>query len=265
MEGLADRFIDLRYADKRIFRVLDFNFLKDLYERRKLVLSRPGKWDDPFENILLKLRVVTVTPGEEICIRGVLDIFFGQCWSDRPEETDATWRIYAPNANGVRISTTANKLFNAVLSAPDRPDSTSVFIGKVQYDSADNIVNFISDPTRARSVILSADGHAAARWLLIKRPEFQHEQEVRLLLRDPAQTVPKYEPRCELSVDPFPLIDEIVFDPRMPEYRFKVFRDQLRMLGVSAPMRRSSMYSLPRLTVKIDIRDMEKDSKDRTR
>jgi hypothetical protein len=262
METFADHFIDLPDMDKSIFRVLDFNHLKDLFERRKLVLSRPGKWEDPFENVLLKLRVVTIPSGDEIGIRGGLDIFFGQCWSDRPEETDATWRIYAPHSNGVRISTTPRKLFDAILSAPDRPQSTSVFIGKVRYESAEHIVDYISDPSRARDVILSANGQAAARWLLIKRTEFEHEEEVRLLVRDPGQTLALlYEPHCEFSVDPFALIDDVVFDPRMPEYRFKVFRDQLMVLGVSVPMRRSTLYSLPDVTVQIDIRDIEREPK----
>lgn len=83
-----------------------------------------------------------------------------------------------------------------------------------------------------------------------------------MLVRDPARTIVQYEPRCELSIDPFGLIDDILFDPRMPEYRFNVFREQLTMLGVSVPMRHSAMYSLPDMTVCIDIRDIENNPKD---
>ena len=249
--------IDLPDEDTPIFRVFDFNFLIELFKLRKLVLTRPSKWDDPFENCLLKVKVFLKASGEEINIRGALDIFFGQCWSDNPEETDATWRIYSPNSNGVRISTTASSLFNSVCLAPDRAPSTNVFLGKVKYMTAQDIIEFIQDSQNTTRVILSDDGRSAAHWLLVKRMEFKHESEVRLLLRDPLQTVPHYEPRCAVSVDPFQLIQEIVFDPRTPKYRVKVYRDQLGMLGVNVPTRHSKLYSLPKLNVEIDIPDLK--------
>lgn len=249
--------IDLPDEYAQIFRVLDFNFLIDLFKRRKLVLTRPSKWDDPFENFLLKIKVFLKSSGEEINIRGVLDIFFGQCWSDNPEETDATWRIYSPNSNSVRISTTASILFNSVCLAPDRAPSTNVFLGKVKYMTAQEIIELIQDSQNATKVILSADGRSAADWLLFKRMEFKHESEVRLLLRDPLQTVPQYEPQCAVSVDPFELIQEVVFDPRIPEYRVQVYQDQLGILGVNVPTRHSKLYSLPKLSVEIDVPDQK--------
>jgi Protein of unknown function (DUF2971) len=249
--------IDLSAEDVPIFRVLDFDFLLALFKHRKLILTRPNKWDDPFENVLLKVKVILKSSGEEVGIRGVLDIFFGQCWSDNPQETDATWRIYSPNSNGVRISTTVSRLFDSVRLATDRATSTNVFLGKVKYKTVEEIVDFIGDSQNATRVILSADGRAAAEWLLIKRTEFEHESEVRLLLRDPLQTVHQYEPQCAVSVDPFQLVHEIVFDPRIPEHRFHVYRDQLGMLGVNVPIHHSTLYSLPKLCIEIDVPDVK--------
>ncbi|MBI3775011.1 MAG: DUF2971 domain-containing protein [Gammaproteobacteria bacterium] len=248
----GDAIINLSAEDVPIFRVLDFNFLLDIFKHRRLILRRPSKWDDPFENVLLKVKTILKSSGEEVGIRGVLDIFFGQCWSDNPQETDATWRIYSPNSNGVRIATTVSSLFDSIRLAPDRATSTNVFLGKVKYKTVEEIVDFIGYSQNATRVILSADGRAAAEWLLIKRTEFMHESEVRLLLRDPLQTVPQYEPQCVVSVDPFQLIHEIVFDPRIPEYRFDVYRDQLGMLGVNVPTRHSKLYSLPKLCIEIE-------------
>ena len=250
--------IDLPDEDAPIYRVIDFNFLMDLFKRRKLVLTRPSKWDDPFENFLLKVKILFKASGEEINIRDVLDIFFGQCWSDNPEETDATWRIYSPNSNGVRISTTVFRLFNSVCLAPDRAPSTNVFLGKVKYMTAQKIIEFVQDSQNATEVILSADGRSAADWLLVKRMEFKHESEVRLLLRDPFRTVPQYDSTCAVSVDPFKLIQEIVFDPRIPEYRVQVYRDQLGMLGVNVPTRHSKLYSLPKLSIEIEVPEQKK-------
>lgn len=245
-------FIDLSDPTQKIYRVTDFNYLHDMYQRKKIVLTRPSKWQDPFENCLLTFRIIDKATGKEIGIRPVMDIFFGQCWSYQETETDATWRIYAPHDNAVRISSTVEKLFNAILGASDRPAMTDVFIGNVSYDSADNILAYITNPANAHSVIESHDGYAAARWLLVKRNEFAHEHEIRVLLRDPLLAIPKYEPKCELSINPHELIDEIVYDPRMPEYRADVYTDQLSLFGATAKIRRSELYSLPKMTVEIE-------------
>jgi hypothetical protein len=50
--------IDLPEGDLPIFRVLPFKYLLDMFKHRKLVLTRPSKWDDPFENFLVKVKVI---------------------------------------------------------------------------------------------------------------------------------------------------------------------------------------------------------------
>lgn len=243
--------IDIPNIDQRIYRVIDSEYLLDLFKRYMFVLTRPHLWDDPFENVLLKTRVVNPS-GEVIDCRGIHDIFFGQCWSDNQKETDATWRIYSPNKTGVRISTTVSKLFKAVYNSWDRMNkyqSTDVFIGKVAYKSTSDIIQSIHDSVTKKVFT----GSELAHRLLIKREEFQHEQEVRLLLVDPLHCIPCREKLCELNIDPKSLIDEIVFDPRMSDSKFLHFKiqlDALFQLEKQKPIiRKSELYSLPNIII----------------
>ena len=45
---------------------------------------------------------------------GFKENLYGQCWT-KTRESDAMWRIYSPNKNGVRIMTTPRKLLTALL------------------------------------------------------------------------------------------------------------------------------------------------------
>ena len=101
---IEDKLINLSDVDQTIYRVIDFKHLLNLFKTGDLLFTRPNKWEDPFENCLLKLNTIQKSTGKKIGLRGLLDIFFGLCWSLGAKETDATWRIYAPNKNGVRIS-----------------------------------------------------------------------------------------------------------------------------------------------------------------
>src|SRR5205814_8968416 len=86
-------------------------FLSDL-KKRTCTFVRPSKWDDPYENFLEQCRFTY--NGESIDARPVFRRFFGQCWTDQTEETDATWRIYAPEKDGIRVKSSIGGLAAAL-------------------------------------------------------------------------------------------------------------------------------------------------------
>ena len=90
----------------------------------------------------------------------------------------------------------------------------------------------------------------------------------RFVFRDTSSNTPKYEAKCSFTIDPFLLIDEIVFDPRMPDYEVECYKDELarldvnffnRLTNLGAPknikIRHSKLYSLPEMKIKIDFSD----------
>lgn len=90
-----------------------------------------GLWDDPFENFILQGRGRT-SNGRTVSF-GMRESLFGQCWTLN-WESDAMWRIYSPDKNGVKIRTTIKKLFESIYNAiPTGKRNVSCFIGKVEY------------------------------------------------------------------------------------------------------------------------------------
>ena len=120
--------------DKPIYRIFSFKRLEEIFKEKKLTLAKPKKWDDPFENFILN-STGTLPDGREFQI-GFRDNYYGQCWS-LTVESDAMWRIYSPEKDGVKVKTTIRKLFQPLFEAGEiyhktdgTPFNTSSFVGK---------------------------------------------------------------------------------------------------------------------------------------
>jgi hypothetical protein len=174
----------------RVFRTQ--HFIKSL-KKNENVMVRPHLWDDPFENLtfnrmIINFDILNVKPFPVSNL--IRDRLYGQCWTLNCEETDALWRIYSPKADGVRIKSTIGRLFAGLYDETDPHAEECYFIGKVNYLSQDKIVTFIkkgiSVPTGDLNLLDKvanriSSGKWAASTLLVKRTEFQHENELRLI------------------------------------------------------------------------------------
>ena len=102
------------------------------------------------------------------------------------------------------------------------------------------------------STILALGGQADnfARTLCIKRPEFDHEQEVRLLFHD-AQKQHTGEKFIAFKLDHSSVLDEVVIDPRMPEEEFEEVKDELMGNGCVAPITQSTLYKISKFIIKM--------------
>lgn len=233
---MENNYLNLTIDDRHreVFRVFSFNFLLEMFKTRFNVLVKPCLWDDPFENVILNSRG-RLHDGRT-CSFGMRDSFYAQCWTLN-RESDAMWRIYSPQKNGVKIRTTARKLFESLydVTSPGTRN-VSCFIGKVLYLSVDEIRNY-------RRLELEGSGAGVAKTLLIKREAFAHENEVRLLYwhgrENPIEQQYKYE------LDPFTLIDEIVLDPRMGAAEATNKFDEIRRIGYQGVLFQSDLYRAP--------------------
>jgi len=255
MEGNALNFDEFgfEYEDDPIpiYRIMHIETFLEILNKKRLFLRNPAKWDDPFENYILKkcsnLRKLHF-PAD----------IFGQCWTLHPE-TDAMWRIYAPDKNGVKIKTTAQNLFSQLFLSEEAGEYPylSCFIGKVRYVNPDEIrdldgriAEIVSGPGASRNI-------PVAKTLLMKRPEFEHEAEVRLIYLDQHDLKkPKLgsglrallksndDSVFEFPIDPTNLIEEIVLDPRMNDYSCQAYENYIRTLGYEGPLHQSSLYKV---------------------
>jgi hypothetical protein len=239
-------FININDPDAAIFRVFSRDRLLEVIRERKLTLVRPALWDDPFDNFLLNSEG-ELPDGRPVSMEGIRNQYYGQCWT-LLEESDAIWRIYAPCKNGLKVKSTIRKVFDVVQNPGDPFASLSYFIGKVEYLTESEILSFMSDPQTSSGYLLNPQALGQVRSLLIKRQEFGHEQEVRLIYRANDYTGPDV---VSFPVDPDSLFEEVVIDPRTPDVDYVALEAELRALGYKGKISQSPLYKVPKFRIKL--------------
>ncbi|MFT4918722.1 MAG: hypothetical protein ACI8RU_001339 [Zhongshania aliphaticivorans] len=231
---MQDNYINFTKAEltKPIYRIMPVHRLLGAFEQKSMALVEPEKWDDPFENLLLK-GFIQHSSADAIGSNLFRNSIYGQCWTFH-RETDAMWRIYSPDKQGVKVRTTIGKLISALISSSDKGKERACFIGKVSYLSQRELVSKLIG-------ISGMHGRYAAESLLYKRKEFRHEREVRLIYAMNSLDGNVHE----FNIDPIQLFDEVVFDPRMNNHIFHAYKDAVHAKGFRKPIRQSVMYQLP--------------------
>ena len=234
---MESQFLNLKpkELDKPIFKILKFDYLLDIFENNLNTLLNPSVWDDPYENLFLESKV-EVTKG--LLLKSELGkSIFCQSWSFI-KESDAMWRIYSPDNNSVKISSTPRKLITS-LSEIDE-DSNKVFIGKVKYMKSKDLKSLYLN--NSKKWFYEKFGTGNAKSLLYKRYPFKHENEVRLIYNtfiNAEKQILKY------PVNPNILIDNIVFDPRLKYQEFRKRKNRLKKLGFNKTIIKSNLYKMP--------------------
>jgi hypothetical protein len=88
---LFDNNID---ATTEVYRILPFNRLLDVYKTEQVGFRQTIKWDDPFENFLLRSSVRDPS-GELLSLEEIAKKWYGQCWT-LERETDAFGESIVP-------------------------------------------------------------------------------------------------------------------------------------------------------------------------
>lgn len=226
--------------DNFVYRIVSLDRLYELFKSSRNVLVKPHKWEDPFENFILKCKV-RLPDGRHAAI-GFHDDFYAQCWTLQ-SASDAMWRIYSPNRNAVRLRSTIRRLGSSLWRHCGEwaPDET--FIGKVRYLPAKALEQFAKGILRSEGGALSM--RLFATTLLVKRPAFKHEREVRLIFRH------HDEPNSDddlfsYPVDPQELIDQIMIDPRVMPDEAEALKQEIRSrTGFKGKILRSLLYAAP--------------------
>jgi len=253
--NLDNNFINIQQAerDKSIYRIVSLGRLFDIFKNRKLMLVQPKLWDDPYENCILQGKFFFSGVGMvSIAYRSK---FYGSCWTLH-DETDAMWRIYAPNKDGVKIKTSINKLFNSLLDTRNNLHfkDRECFIGKVTYETEAGIVDFfhrLSTSDDKKLLFVDRTMISQVMTLLIKREAFVHEKEVRLIYYDQQNECRNRRNGCceeifQYEIQPESLFEEIIFDPRMDIGKYKQVSECFQQkFSWDLPIKQSTLYRYP--------------------
>ncbi len=227
-----------------IYRFTQIKWLLDSIMQKKNTLSSPRKWSDPFENALAR----------EICLsrqdgstspHPLRNRAYGQCWTIVPE-TDAFWRMYVSQGDGVRLRSTIRKVYQS-LERSQVLHTISCFIGRVQYKTEQEITALFGDEAWVNQYFIGQGTRGHVETLLLKRKEFEPEREVRLLYLDPHNT--DYGDAFSYKIKPSSMILEVTFDPRMTNSLFDTYKSILLNAGFTGEINKSTLYNAPKITL----------------
>ena len=154
---------------------------------------------------------------------------FVSCWAGLPNESAGLWEIYAKN-DGVAVHTTVADIRASLV------DRSHLLIGAVNYVDFADVQPLTLNPYRV---------------VFMKRVEFQHEAEVRLMTFSQNSNTPtqleEVRPRfAELEVSLGRLLKGVLLAPNSPAYLLPSIRETVRKFGLNPDIVvQSRIYTKP--------------------
>lgn len=253
--------------EQKLWRYMDYYKFESLIESRALYFSRIDNFSDKFEgkwartNLDAKILVSDAERGPEeynadrrirhAAVNDILRLIYVNCFTIRDNESSQMWAEYTKNSESIAIQTTFSKLKNSFVEYPrDNKVFTEVYASKIRYLKDDR--DYMSEG----SVLFP---------ILYKRPEFQHENELRLFstysqidsvigqiriedLRESGkESIAEYLslgilpdfPALNISIHPGILIEKIVVHPKADEVFLDKVKELARKKGITAVPSRS--------------------------
>lgn len=205
----------------KLYRYITFSQFVSLVEKRQVYLTRITNWNDPWEAALEKVPTLMDDGTPKLPLYSHHMDTFGQCWTLK-EESEAMWNIYSPNRDGVKIKTSASKIFSI-------EGLTQGILAKVEY-------------TDYKTIVVPENEKFGT--MLLKRKAFEHEEEVRLLVNaNFYQGVNYRDSNLCFDIDPIDFIEEIVVDPRANDWLVDAIKLYCKRVGFRFGVNKSDLLS----------------------
>ena len=231
--------LDTLKKDRYVYRITTINRVKELFSSGLNTLVKPRKWDDPFENFILRSRV-RLKSGEVVQYN-LHEAMYGQCWTFH-KASDAMWRIYAPDKNGIRLRSRVDLLGYWLAKAHPKLAEAQCRIGRVRYLRAQELEQ-VANATFDDDGIGLDELFAS---LLVKRKAFEHERELRLLYFELGEEAADQNELYNYPVDPHAMIDQMMLDPRLSGDEAESLKREIRSAtGFQGDIKRSLLYAPP--------------------
>lgn len=235
--------------DRYVYRITTIDRLKELFASKSNTLVKPRLWDDPYENFILSSKV-RLKSGE-VVEYNFHERMYGQCWTFHAA-SDAMWRIYADQKNGVRLRSTIATLAHGLGQAHSQLTDVKCCIGRIRYLSVRQMKQ-VADRTFDDYGI---GVNEIFNSLLVKRTAFTHEQELRVLyceLDDSKRGNEIYA----YEVDPHEMISQIMLDPRLLPKAAESMKEEIRTVtGFKGSIKKSLLYAPPENKI-LDVSDWQ--------
>jgi hypothetical protein len=165
----------------RITRIVKLQHFLSALDTDKSYFTWPGEWRDQNDGIFL--RVPFLYNGQRIT-HGYRYEYFAQCWCKKEGESDAMWRLYAPDPNdSVMIESTIDRVMNSIWS--DDRSLVTTYGGVVRYVPLYNLTRptFFDGIIGGMTGLTHSTGTGQVIPLLYKSNIYDHEQEFRFIFR----------------------------------------------------------------------------------
>jgi hypothetical protein len=227
-----------------IWKYMDFTKFLDLLVTSQLFLCRSDKFQDPFEGHLRTKDYDKMKFMHEHEIE-TKKFYFLNCWHIAEKESDAMWKAFVRESNGIAVKTTVNSLIDSLSVAQEE-----IYIGKVYYRDYEQVTfnDLINEPQNQRY----GGRGSSLNQFNYKRIQFEHEKELRLYyidmpiphaIKDGIPREPLGFKKIEINLGT--LVHEIVISPFADPW-FKDIIEQL-FLRFDLPLKvsNSALYHLP--------------------
>ncbi len=233
--------------DAQIWRYTDFTKFVSILDKKALFFARADTLGDPFEGsfprINIKKRKDAFMPdlGKDNIIQSTSDLYrifvrltVINCWHLNEHESDAMWKLYLKNGDGIAIQSTVGRLINSLPAY----QTNKIHIYKVEY------VNYEKD--RIPEGTYSPYFH--------KRKSFEHEHELRALIqRLPLKKTGEIDFRktpfvnggIYVPVDLDKLIERIYLSPTCPSWQKDVLESLIKKYGLNRNIKQSKLTEKP--------------------
>ncbi len=213
-----------------LYRYMSLAQFLSIVENNKIFLNKVKNWEDPWEGpddqIPLRLKSGKLERHHSFLTSTTV----GQCWTYE-KDSDAMWRIYSSDRQGVMIET-------SVESFGEIQGLREAVLAKVIYYNRDNYI-------KKRTEIFENKSYGYVGDMALKKEAFKHENEVRLLVC--LQAYVKIKEALEISCmgfdfNPFTFIKSITFDPRADDWYVNTMKLYCASKGFTCPVEKSSLY-----------------------
>lgn len=213
--------------DTKLYRYLGLSQFLSLIETWTVSLSRIKDWEDTWELPIDRYTPLNDADESKEPIQYLVDNMIGQCWS-LAKESDAMWRIYSLNKEGLMIQTTVGKLRS---------------IERIKFGLLAPVI--YCRVLQEIPQLKSRGYHLPLGIAFLKRVAFEHEHEVRLItLNDDTHLEYRQDDLpVQLPVNPADLIEDIIIDPRASKRYETIMQDYCERAGITIMPIKSFLYS----------------------
>lgn len=233
--------------DLVMYKYIPLKFVLNMLETGKMRFDNIKKWEDVYENFVDKEEISLLNSKRDKMFGRAC---YGQSWTEQ-EESDAMWRIYSRgNHSSVRVMSVYPLIYNVFGDWSEKHKDNPIWptIDRVFYADEDEINKWLVSNTPMNHwafIELQCES------LFIKRSEFNHEKEVRVIFSTYNKEEKEY---IEVDFDPNKVFREIVIDPRVSDEEFAQQRASLIERGYDGDkIRKSTLYDFQRVKLEVDM------------